>query len=295
VSGEDDDRRVALPLTGGGALVVPRDSPAPVLDALRDRIAPALGTLMAAARDREALTREVVETAALRRSDELKTALLRSVSHDLRTPLTTIVAAGDALGSASLPEEDRLELAAAIGVEGERLTRLVDKLLDLSRLQAGAATPRRDWCSLEEVIRSAADATGASPAQLKLSLDPDLPYIEADAAQLERAFANLIENALGHSGGAPVSVRARVTGGRLLIRVVDAGPGIPPAEQDRIFEPFYRSPDAPAGTTGSGLGLAIVKGFIEANGGRVHVESLPGQGATFVVSFDVPVSQKALA
>ena len=174
--------------------------------ALRERVAPALSTLLAATLDREELTREVVETAALRRSDELKTAILRSVSHDLRSPLTAMVAAGEALGSPDLPDEDRRELAAAIAAEGARLTRLVEKLLDLSRLQAGTATPRRDWCSLEEVIRAAAEGTGA-----KLSLDADLPLIEADAAQLERAFANLLENAVRHSGGRPVSVRARVT------------------------------------------------------------------------------------
>ena len=150
-----------------------------------------------------------------------------------------MVAAGEALGSSGLSDSERRELAASIAGEGARLTRLIEKLLDLSRLQAGTATPRRDWCSLEEVIRAAAEGTGA-----KLSLDADLPLIEADSAQLERAFANLLENAVRHSGGRPVSVRARVTGGRLLVRVVDQGPGIAPSEQERIFEPFY-------GTTGS--------------------------------------------
>ena len=150
---DGDERRIAIPLARGGALVVPRDAPAP----LRERVAPALSTLLAATLDREELTREVVETAALRRSDELKTAILRSVSHDLRSPLTAMVAAGEALGSPDLPDEDRRELAAAIAAEGARLTRLVEKLLDLSRLQAGTATPRRDWCSLEEVIRAAAE------------------------------------------------------------------------------------------------------------------------------------------
>jgi two-component system sensor histidine kinase KdpD len=282
---DHDDRRVSVPLARGGALVVPRDTPEPVLAALRERIAPALETLLAAARDRDALTREVVETAALRRSDDLKTAILRSVSHDLRSPLTAMVASGEALASPSLSDEDRRELAGAIVAEGARLTRLVEKLLDLSRLQAGTATPRRDWCSIEEVIRAAAEGTG-----VKLSLDADLPLIEADAAQLERAFANLLENALRHSDGHPVSVRARVSGGRLLVRVVDQGPGIALAERARIFEPFYRGTDR---TAGSGLGLAIVKGFIEGNGGRVHVESLPGQGATFVVTFPLPVSAAA--
>jgi two-component system, OmpR family, sensor histidine kinase KdpD len=285
----DEERRLALPLRRGaepiGVLLVPRGAPAPVLDALSERIVPALETLMAAAQDREALTREVVESAALRRSDELKTAILRAVSHDLRSPLTAMVASGEALGSASLPSEDRRELAAAIVSEGARLTRLVEKLLDLSRLQAGTAPPRRDWTSLEEVIRAAVEAVGAGPERVTLVLDNDLPLIDADAAQLERAFANLLENALRHSEGYPVSIRARVSGGRLLVRIVDRGPGIPLAEQERIFEPFYRAPGAH--DVGSGLGLAIVRGFIEANGGHVHVESLPGQGTSFVVALPV--------
>ena len=264
-----------------GALLVPRGAPAPVLAALERRIVPALETLMAAALDREALVREVVESAAVRRSDELKTAILRAVSHDLRSPLTAMVAAGEALGSSALPEEDRRELAAAIASEGARLTRLIEKLLDLSRLEAGTAEPRRDWTSIEEVIRAAVDAVGAGPDRVSLVLAQDLPLIDADAAQLERAFANLLENALRHSDGFPVSVRARVSGGRLLVRIVDRGPGIPLAEQERIFEPFYRAPGAR--DVGSGLGLAIVKGFIEGNGGRVHVESLPEQGTSFVV------------
>jgi two-component system, OmpR family, sensor histidine kinase KdpD len=248
---------------------------------------------MAAALDREALLREVVESAALRRSDVLKTAILRSVSHDLRSPLTAIVAAGEALGSPDLSEAERRELAGSIASEGARLTRLIEKLLDLSRLQAGTAPPRRDWCSLEEVIRAAIEAIGAPPEQVGLVIDPDLPLINADAAQLERAFANLLENALRHSAGLPVSVRARVSGGRLLVRVVDRGPGIPVAEQQRIFEPFYRA--SGAHDAGSGLGLAIVKGFIEANGGRVHVESLPGQGTSFVVAFGLPPARRELS
>jgi two-component system sensor histidine kinase KdpD len=116
-------------------------------------------------------------------------------------------------------------------------------------------------------------------------VDRELPLILADAGQLERAFANLLENAARYSAGQPISVRARVSGGRLLVRVVDRGPGISPADQERIFEPFYR---AGSDAAGSGLGLAIVKGFVEANGGHVHVESLPGQGTSFVVALPLP-------
>jgi two-component system sensor histidine kinase KdpD len=281
-------RRAAVRLGDLGTLLVP----AAVEEVARERVAPALEALLWAALERERLTREVVETSALRRSDEIKTAVLRSVSHDLRSPLTAIVAAGDALGSPSLEAADRLELADTITQEGRRLARLVDQLLDLSRLQAGTADPREDWISLEEVIRAAVEDTGGSH-RVKFAIAPDLPLIRADAGQLRRAIANLVENALRYGDHEPVSVRARVSGGRILMRVVDQGPGIPLAEQERIFAPFYRGPGA-AGH-GSGLGLAIVRGLLEANGGSVRVESLPGQGTSFVIELPLPAAVEAPA
>jgi two-component system, OmpR family, sensor histidine kinase KdpD len=240
-----------------------------------------LEALLAVAAERERLQAEVVETRALRRSDELKTALLRATSHDLRTPLTAIITAGAALAEGELSRADRQELGRAIVEEAERLHSLVEKLLDLSRLQAGAAEPRPDWVSIDEILREAASALDPSGERFSLSIDANLPLIRADGAQLERAFANLLENAARYSGAERVSVRARVVGGRLMIRVVDRGPGIAPAELTRVFEAFHRGPGA---HTGSGLGLAIVKGFVEANGGRVWAESLPGQGTSFVVA-----------
>jgi two-component system sensor histidine kinase KdpD len=125
---------------------------------------------------------------------------------------------------------------------------------------------------------------------VRLTIDPDVPPVRADAAHLERAFANLLENALRYSGGLPVSVHVRRSGSRVVVRVVDQGPGIGPAERARIFEPFYRGP-ASSGEpwSGSGLGLAIARGFVEANGGTISVDSLPGQGSSFVVS--LPIEQ----
>ncbi len=139
------------------ALLVPADTGDEKLEQLRERVAPALATLLTAAVERRRLGAEAVEAQALRRSDELKTALLRSVSHDLRTPLTSIVAAGEALGSAGITAEERSELAQVVQLESARLSRLVDQLLDLSRLEAGAADPRREWSSLEEIVQAAAD------------------------------------------------------------------------------------------------------------------------------------------
>jgi two-component system sensor histidine kinase KdpD len=286
---EADEERVAFPLREGttqlGTLVVPAGLPEESLRRLQERVVPSLEALLAAGLDRDRLLAESVETRALRRADVVKTALLRAVSHDLRTPLTAIVAAGEAIASPTLSDEERRELGAVITVESTRLSRLIDNLLDLSRLEGGAADPRPEWCSIEEVLNAAVDDLRLKPERISLTLDRDLPLVRADAAQLERAFANLLENAVRYSGGHPVSVRARVTGGRLLVRVVDRGPGIPPAQRERVFEPFYRAGSASAGHRGSGLGLAIVRGFVEANGGRVSVESLPGQGTSFIVEF----------
>lgn len=296
-----DDRRQAVALNDRqgqqlATLLVPRQLPSDAARRLQRHLAPPLAALIAVALQRDALQGEAVETAALRRSDDVKTALLRAVSHDLRTPLTAIVAAGHALGTASLSAEERDELSAAVVGEGERLAALVDKLLDLSKLQAGRAEPRRDWVWLEDVL-VAAGGQLAEPRRgqrveprngARLVIEPSLPPIQADAAQLERAFANLLENARRYSNGLPVSVHARQMGDRVVVRVVDQGPGVDPAERERIFEPFYRGPDAAGGRwAGSGLGLAIAKGFIELEGGTIRVESLPGQGTSFVVSLPV--------
>jgi two-component system, OmpR family, sensor histidine kinase KdpD len=287
-------RRRTLPLRAQdghqvATLLVPQQLSADVVERLEQQVVPVLGALVAIALRRDALQAEAVETAALRHSDDVKTALLRAVSHDLRTPLTAIVAAGHALGTSSLTDTERDELSAAVVGEGERLAALVEKLLDLSKLQAGSAEPRPEWVSVEDVLLAAREGmSGSSPGELRMIVDRDLPEVRADAAQLERAFANLLENARRYSDGLPVSVHALDSGQHVIVRVVDQGPGIDPAERERIFEPFYRGPKATGrGWTGSGLGLAIAKGFVEANGGSISVESLPGQGTAFVVSLPV--------
>ena len=287
-----DRRRLAIALRGtpdgesAGTLLVPRGlAPATELH-LREQVAPTLAALVAIARRRDALQAQRVQTEALRRSDDIKTALLRAVSHDLRTPLTSIVAAGHALGSASLEAAERVELSESVVGEAARLADLVDKLLDLSRLQAGAARPRTDWVSIEELVAAAAPSRGGEPLDYRLTIDPDVPEIRADAAQLERALANLLENARRYGGDEPVHVHVRTSGDQVLVSVVDRGPGIDLAEQPRIFEPFYRGAGRSSGV-GSGLGLAIVKGFVEANGGTIALQSLPGQGTSFTVSLPI--------
>lgn len=292
--GADAAGRVAVPLDLGfgraATLFVAAGTDPRALARLEERVVPSVEALLGAALDRDALQAEVVETQALRRSDVLKTALLRAVSHDLRSPLTAIITAGDAIRSPSMDPGERDELGSLIVGEAGRLARLVENLLDLSRLQAGAAPPRRDWCSIEEVVRSAVEhlerRDGAAPVQV--SLDRDLPLVQADPAQLERVFVNLLENAQRYAAPHPPAVRARVVGERMMIRVIDRGPGISERQLPHIFEPFHRA-EPGDGHPGSGLGLAIVKGFVEANGGRVWAESLPGQGSVFVV--ELPVAE----
>jgi K+-sensing histidine kinase KdpD len=252
-------------------------------EAEREEAARALAELARTSAERDRMQEAAIQAEALRRSDELKTALLRSVSHDLRTPLTSIIAAGAALDSPTATEQERHELSAAVVEEGGRLSRLVENLLDVSRLESGSAEPRREPVDLAGVLEAAQESVRAGGGDVSLQLQADLPLVLADPAQLERAFANLMENAVRHGGQRPVLVRARETGGRLMVRVVDQGPGIPESERELIFQPFYRGVDGP--THGFGLGLAIVKGFVEANGGEIRVEAVPGQGSTFVVFF----------
>jgi len=250
----------------------------------------ALEEAAALAAERDRMREEALEAEAVRRSDELKTSLLRAVSHDLRTPLTAIIAAGAALDSPSVTDDERHELSDAVVDEGRRLSRLVENLLDVSRLESGKAEPHREPVEVADLLEAARESIGTHGESVRLALDDDLPPLRADPTQLERAFANLLENAVVHGEGQPVLVRSRLVGPRLVVRVVDRGPGVPENLKQRIFEPFYRAPEA-AGGAGSGLGLAIARGFIEANGGEVEVESLPGQGSSFVVTFGVPAPE----
>ncbi len=276
-----------------GALVLDGELPGIELARVAERIVPSLGSILGAALHREELQREVVETQALRRSDELKTAVLRSVSHDLRTPLTAILTAAAALDAERPTRENAGEVREQVLDAGTRLWRLIEKLLDLSVLQAGRAEPRVEWCSLEEVLQEAIEQAGDDARLLTLSVDSDLPLLRGDPSQLERAFANILENALRHSAGKPVSVRARRVRERVRVLVVDQGPGIAREEQARIFLPFYRA-RGDSTHPGSGLGLAITKGFLELNGARIAVESGSGAGTTFVVEFPLGASPEEL-
>ena len=236
--------------------------------------------------ERERLAREALEAEALRRADVIKTALLRAVSHDLRTPLMAISTAAGALARSdlSLGEADRAELLATVLAASERLDRLVENLLDLSRLQAGAAEPEQQLCEVEELIVGALDELGPEAQRVEVTLPVGSPAVRVDPGQIRRVLVNLIENAIKYS---PEDERVRVqvgaTASEAAVRVIDHGPGVPLAERERIFEPFQRGTRR-GDASGAGLGLAIARGFTEANGGRLSVESRYGQGATFVLA-----------
>jgi two-component system, OmpR family, sensor histidine kinase KdpD len=276
----------ALPLTAGGRLVGTIILQPPLQGSAARRVLPALASLLAVAIDRERLAREAVEAETLRRSDAVKTAILRTVSHDLRTPLMAIVTAAGALARPGFVTDDgdRADLLATVLEESRRLDRLVGNLLDLSRLQAGAAEPRADVVAVGDLIADAIDYLGAEAGRVEAWLGGGSPVVRADAHQVQRILVNLIENALKYSPATePVRVRVTATSAEVLVRVIDHGPGVPPGESERIFGAFQRGTGS-GRVHGAGLGLAIAAGFAEANGGRIWLESHERQGTTFVLA-----------
>jgi two-component system, OmpR family, sensor histidine kinase KdpD len=250
-----------------------------------ERISEPLARLIDVARARQRAGEQTASAEASRQADVAKTALLHAISHDLRSPLTAITTAAGGLRDAGIGGDDRAALETVIDEESERLARMVDDLLDLSKIQAGAVNPRPDWCDLRDVAQSAAaQVRSRYPGHpIELELPDEQPLVQADAAQLERVIANLLENAVKFSPSeTPVTISGGSGGGRVVVRVIDQGPGIPSAKQAQIFEPFFRGRQ---GESGSGLGLAICRGLVEANGGRIDLQSDTGRGTSFAVSF----------
>jgi two-component system sensor histidine kinase KdpD len=231
--------------------------------------------------------RQIADEAAeaRRRADavELRSALLSAVGHDLRTPLTSIKAAAGSLrdGDIRLSDADRDELAATIEESADRLTGLVNNLLDSSRLATGAVTPELRPVGYDEVaVLAMRGLDGAD--RVDVEIDERVPEVLADPGLLERVVANVVDNALRHGNGAPVALRASAHADLVELRVVDSGPGVPAADADRLFAPFQRLGDRDHG--GLGLGLAVARGFTEAMGGTLSAEDTPGGGLTVVIS-----------
>ncbi len=241
--------------------------------------------------ERLALQRQAAEAEVLRRSDELKSALLSAVSHDLRTPLSAIRTAASGLLQQDLQwvPSTRREMLELIDAESDRLSRLVENLLNLSRIEAGALHPTKEWRHLEEVAALAVEhyRYQLRDHQITLTFPRDLPPVEVDFALIEDVFVNLLDNAVRHAPeGSEVVVRARAEGDTVVVVVENSGPSVPFDAAEEIFSRFH---SAAAGRH-AGLGLAICKGLIEAHGGRVWVDRPGEPGARF--AFALPIAPR---
>ncbi|MFD2078295.1 two-component system, OmpR family, sensor histidine kinase KdpD [Actinopolymorpha cephalotaxi] len=255
-----------------------------VLPASDRRVLEAFAEYLAVVLERRRLSEQAGRAGKLAEGNRIRTALLAAVSHDLRTPLAAVKAAVSSLRQTDveLSEEDQAELLAGIEESADRLDRLVANLLDMSRIQAEAVRPMLRDVSLDEVVPAA--LIGVPRYSVKVALPEDLPAVRVDTGLVERAVANIVENAVRHNPtGEPVLLTASALRGQVEIRVADRGPGVPDEAKDHIFEPFQRLGDAPAGT-GVGLGLAVARGFAEANGGTLYAEDTPAGGLTMVLT-----------
>ncbi|MET7781639.1 sensor histidine kinase KdpD [Streptomyces mirabilis] len=255
-----------------------------VLPASDRRVLAAFAAQAAVVLDRQRLQHEADQAKELAEGNRIRTALLAAVSHDLRTPLAAIKAAVSSLRSDDVAwsEEDQAELLEAIEEGADRLDHLVGNLLDMSRLQTGTVTPLIREIDLDEVVPMALG--GVPEGSAELDIPETLPMVAVDPGLLERAVANLVENAVKYSPtDEPVLVSASAMANRVEVRVVDRGPGVPDEAKDRIFAPFQRYGDAPRGA-GVGLGLAVARGFAEAMGGTLNAEDTPGGGLTMVLT-----------
>ncbi|WP_426496882.1 DUF4118 domain-containing protein [Streptomyces sp. D54] len=275
-----DDADVDMPVGDNMALALSGR----VLPAEDRRVLGAFAAQAAVVLDRQRLVGEAEQARRLAEGNRIRTALLAAVSHDLRTPLAAIKAAVSSLRSDDVAwsDEDEAELLEGIEDGADRLDHLVGNLLDMSRLQTGTVTPLIREIDLDEVVPMALG--GVPEGSVELDIPETLPMVAVDPGLLERVVANIVENAVKYNPGQqPVAVAASALGGRVELRVVDRGRGVPDEAKERIFEPFQRYGDAPRGA-GVGLGLAVSRGFAEAMGGTLDAEDTPGGGLTMVLT-----------
>jgi len=258
----------------------------------RERFLESFTGVVALALTRARLAEERVRRLTLEETDRLRTVLLRSVSHDLRTPLTAIKATAGTLASDDVPPERRRELLTGIEQEVDRLSHLVTNLLDLSRIESGSLQLDRQAVPLDDLVDDAVDAAGTR-GSVELALPEHLVVLDADETLLRQVLVNLLENAARYAPDSAVRIAAHRDEHAVEIRVVDHGPGIPEPERARVFEPYNRARPGLRGR-GSGLGLAISRGFVAAHGGTLEIETTPGGGATFVVRMPTAREQSKL-
>jgi two-component system sensor histidine kinase KdpD len=251
------------------------------------RVLRAFGDQLAVALRSREFQAEAATAELLSQANDLRTALLRAVSHDLRSPLASIKASATTLLAPDLeltPDATR-ELLVTIDEETDRLNNLIGNLLDMSRLQSGALELVRQDVGLDEVVAQAVASLGDRAHQVVVDVPENLPRVHTDAALLERAVANVIDNAIAWSPpDSPVRVEAASIGGAAELRVIDRGPGIPVDQREHVFRPFQRLGDQHT-ATGVGLGLAVARGFIDALGGELSIDDTPGGGTTMLFTF----------
>ncbi|MFZ0266132.1 sensor histidine kinase, partial [Caulobacter sp.] len=245
----------------------------------------------AIALERADLAADAVEAETLRRADRFRSALLNSISHDLRTPLSTVLGASSTLTEYGDKMEPavRADLMVSIREEAERLNRYVANLLDMTRLEGGALRLRTDWIDVRDVLGAAAERVARRLGGRPLTRDfpPELSLVRADASLLEQVVVNILENAIAYSPpGAQIEMAAYEDRGNIVISIEDEGRGIPPAELERVFEKFRRMDEPTDRTGGVGLGLSIAKGFVDAMNGRIAAASPihDGKGTRILIS-----------
>jgi two-component system sensor histidine kinase KdpD len=244
----------------------------------------------AIALDRALLARETLKTEKLEANEKLRSTLLASLSHDLRTPLAAITGSVTTLRQfeTSLAPEQRRDLLQGIEEEAQRLARFIANLLDMSRIEAGALKPKREAFDVGDVVRLSVERARKSFAgsEFQTSLARELPFVEGDPGLVEQVLFNLLDNAQKYGGERPILIHARAVGPEVVLSVTDDGPGIKPADLERIFEKFYQGGRPDGRKTGVGLGLSIAKGLIEAMGGRIWAESpaVKRRGARLLVA-----------
>ncbi|HEY6568340.1 MAG TPA: DUF4118 domain-containing protein [Actinomycetota bacterium] len=273
-----------IELSDGAVLVLQGDR----LPAESRRVLTAFAANMTVAVRARDLNEEAAEAADLAAGDELRTAILQAVSHDLRTPLASIKAAVSSLrqDDVAWSPQERDEFETTIEEETDRLTTMVGNLLDMSRIQSGSLHLVRGQVGLDEVVPRALASLPDGGRSIVVEVPETLPRVDVDAALLERAIANVAGNACAWTPRTEhVAIVGSHAAGRVELRVIDRGPGIAPADRDRVFEPFQRLGDR-SSADGVGLGLAVAKGFIEAMGGEVAIEDTPGGGLTMILTFE---------
>ncbi|HZE31445.1 MAG TPA: ATP-binding protein, partial [Actinoallomurus sp.] len=259
------------------------------------RVLEAFAAQAALALRQHRLAAEAEQVRPLAEADRMRTALLTAVSHDLRSPLASAKAAVESLRAADVTwtDAEREELLATANESLERLDRLVANLLDMSRLQAGLLGATTQPLMVEEIVPYAIDDLGPDGSAVRVQVPAGLPEVVADPALLERVLVNLISNAIRYgSADEPVLVTASSHADRIQLRVIDRGPGIPPADRDRVFLPFQRLGDRD-NDTGVGLGLALSRGLIEAMGGTLEPDETPGGGLTMIITLPAHMPEMA--